>query len=154
MTTDLTASRTYPMAVADAFDAVLPMPLPELFCHWFGPIPPIRAVRQDGVWATPGQERVVELTGSGSMTETLLAVERPTRFAYRLTGIKGPLAPLVEQVAGEWAFAPAGTGARITWSWQVTPRGAVGRAAMPVFGWLWRGYARRALAEIDARLVG
>lgn len=153
MTTELEVSRTYPMAVADAFDAVLPMPLPDIFCHWFGPLPPIRATRQSGVWGTPGQERTVELAGPGTMTETLTDVERPARFAYRLTDIKGPLGGLVDGVDGRWAFSPAGSGVRITWSWSVTPRGALGRAAMPVFGWLWRGYARRALAELEARLV-
>jgi hypothetical protein len=154
VTTELAVSRTYPLGVGDAFDAVLPMPLPDLFCHWFGPLPPIRATRQSGVWSTAGQERVVELTGPGSMTETLTEVERPTHFAYRLTAIKGPLGALVDSVDGRWTFAPAGTGVRITWSWRVAPRGALGRASMPLFARLWRGYARRALAELEVRLVG
>jgi len=42
------------------------MPLPTLFKRWYGPIPPIKEVRdQSGDWDTVGQSRRIFLTGGG-----------------------------------------------------------------------------------------
>lgn len=137
------------VAVEDAFDGTLPLPLPQLFRHWYGPIPPIKEVLdQSGPWQVAGQTRTVRLTGGGSMAEELTGVDRPRAFDYRLTGISGPLSPLVRLVEGRWEFAPAGAGATVTWRWVIHPRSALAAPVMPVFGWLWKGYARRALAQL------
>ena len=48
---------------------------------------------------------------------------------------------------------PVGTGTRITWSWVVHPKSALGRFAMPTFARLWRGYAARGLQRIEELLV-
>lgn len=77
-------ARAIPVTVQDAFTATLPLPLPTLFRHWYGPIPPINVTRR----------------------------------------------------------------------WTIHPRSALSTPALPVFGWLWRGYARRALEELSGLLVG
>lgn len=148
-------SQAIPVSVDAAFDRTLGVPLPELMSRWYGPIPPIRAVReQSGSWDTPGQSRVLMMTGGGSAREVLTTVERPRLFGYVLTEINGPLAALVGSVEGQWIFAPAGIGTSITWRWIIHPKSVCAVPLMPVFGRLWKGYARRALQKLSVLLVG
>jgi hypothetical protein len=151
----VSASRTVPVEVQRAFDAVLTEPLPRIFSRRYGPIAPIREVRDQtgGVWGTVGQSRRIVLTDGGSMTERLTTVERPTSFGYEISELGGPLKALVGSITGEWRFEAAGTGTRITWSWEIQPASSIGRYALPVFARLWRGYARQALEEIEEILV-
>lgn len=152
----LTVEQTHdiPVDVQQAFDGTLPMPLPTLFRRWYGPIPPISQVlSQTGDWDAVGQSRTVLLKGGGSMREELTLVDPPKVFGYTLSNIKGPLSPLVDHVEGEWLFTPAGEGTTVTWRWTIHPRSRAGRAALPVFGRLWRGYAKRALDELERLLT-
>lgn len=155
MALEVEQSRDIPVGVDDAFHSTLLMPLPTLFRRWYGPIPPIsRVLHQSGEWNNAGQSRTVVLTGGGTVREDLTHVDPPRKFGYTLSEIKGPLAPLVGLVDGEWQFEPAGTGTRVTWRWIIHPRSRLAAPALPVFGWLWRGYARQALEDLSARLVG
>jgi hypothetical protein len=150
----LSYSRTFPADVEDAFDEVLTHDLARLFDRRYAAIPPIRAVRdQAGSWGTPGQTRTIALADGGTMREELLEVIRPSRFGYRIGAITGPMKPLVHSLDGAWEFEPAGTGVRITWSWQVRPAGRLGRLAMPVFRRMWLGYARQGFDSIEQLLV-
>ena len=156
MTSDvsLTYSRTYPSGVDDAFDEVLAHDLTRLFDRRYAAIPPIKAVKdQAGAWGTPGQTRTIALADGGTMRESLIEVDRPGKFAYRISDITGPMKPLVAGVEGAWTFEPAGTGVRITWSWNVRPAGRVGALAMPVFRRMWEGYARKGFDNIERLLV-
>lgn len=147
-------SRDVPVSVEDACHGTMPMPLPTLFRRWYGPIPPIsRVLHQSGTWSAVGETRTVVLTGGGSMREELTGVDTPHSFAYRLTEIKGPLAPLVGFIEGKWSFDPVGTGTRITWQWILHPRFGWAAPALHPFGLLWRGYARQALEDLSERLV-
>jgi Polyketide cyclase / dehydrase and lipid transport len=156
MTTPLTVqqSREMPVDVQQAFDGTRPMPLPTLFRRWYGPIPPIsRVSNQIGNWDAVGQTRTLFLTGGGSLHEELTSVDPPHAFGYILSDIKGPLAPLVGKVDGEWLFAPTAAGTTVTWRWTIHPRSRLSAATLPVFGWLWRGYARQSLEELERRLT-
>jgi hypothetical protein len=148
-------SRAIPVSVQAAFGGTVPIPLPALFHRWYGPIPPIKAVRdQTGDWDAVGKTRTVVLTGGGSMREELTSYEAPTSFGYTLTDVKGPLAPIVDHVEGLWAFETVGTGTKVTWRWSIHPRSALAAPVLPVFGKLWLGYARQSLEELSNRLVG
>jgi polyketide cyclase/dehydrase/lipid transport protein len=148
-------SRAIPVSVEHAFDGTLPIPLPVIFRRRYGPIPPIKEVRQQtGPWETPGQTRTVVLRGGGSMREELTRIDPPRSFGYRLTDIKGPLAPLVGGIDGEWLFTSAATGTEVTWRWSLHPKSALAAPLLPVFGRLWQGYARQALEQLSAQLVG
>ena len=147
-------SHVVAVTVEDAYARTLPIDLTVIFDRWFGPLPPIRQVReQDSEWGTVGQTRTVALKGGGTMREELLAVDAPRSFDYRLTGITGALAPLVDHIDGAWSFAAAGTGTEITWSWVLHPKSAVTRPVVVLLGRLWNGYARRALATLSRQLV-
>ncbi|TGD85534.1 SRPBCC family protein [Mycolicibacterium sp. CH28] len=148
-------SRAIPVAPQDAFANTLPIPLPALFNRWYGPIPPIKAVRdQTGDWSTAGQTRTVALVGGGGMRETLTAVDAPHSFGYTLTDVRGAMAPLIDHVEGAWEFSPQGTGTLVTWRWTLHPRSALSAPALPVFARIWRGYANRALETLSDHLLG
>ncbi len=150
----LSYSRTFPAEVEGAFDDVLADDLTRLFSRRFAAIPPIKRVRdQAGPWITAGQTRTIALADGGRMREELLEVSRPTRFAYRISGITGPMKALASSADGAWEFEPAGTGVRITWSWTLQPAGRLGRLAMPVFRRMWQGYARQGFDNIERLLV-
>lgn len=146
-------SRAIPVSPEDAFAKTLPMPLPLIFRRWFGPIGPVKSVHPTGDWGTVGQTRTVTQVGGGSMREELTLVDAPRAFAYTLSDITGPLAPLVVKVEGEWLFAPAGTGTDVTWRWLVYPKSDLTGRALPVFARAWRGYARQALEELSHQLL-
>lgn len=148
-------SRAIPVSPQEAFAKTMPMPLPELFSRWYGPIPPIKAVRgQAGNWATVGQNRTIALVGGGGMRETLTRVDPPNSFGYTLDDVRGAMAPLIHHVEGEWVFAPDGAGTNVTWRWTLHPRSALTAPLLPVFGRIWRGYARQALQTLSGYLVG
>lgn len=148
-------SRVVPVPVEEAFHRTLPIPLPDLFKRWHGPFPPIRQVgEQTGAWDAAGQTRTVRLAGGASMREELTSVDPPRSFGYRLTNVTGPMALLVDHVVGEWIFSPAAGGTEITWRWDVYARSARMSWALPLFGKLWKGYARKALGDLSAILTG
>ena len=132
-------SRSIPVEVDKAFGEVLVAPLPRIFSRRFGPLPPIREVRdQTGDWRSAGQTRTIVTSDGGTMREELTLVERSHRFGYEITGITGPMKPLIASVDGEWSFEPVGTGVRITWTWVLHPASGAAALAMPVFARLWR----------------
>ncbi|BBX72359.1 SRPBCC family protein [Mycobacterium shinjukuense] len=148
-------SRAIPVTVEDAYGGTLPISLPVICSHWYGPIPPIKEVRdQTGDWDAAGQTRVIAMVGGGSVRETLTDVDPPRSFGYTLSDIKGPLAPLVASVEGRWSFAPAGTGTTVTWQWTIHPKSAIVAPVLPLFGRMWKGYARGVLEKLSAQLVG
>lgn len=148
-------SRVVPVPVEEAFHRTLPAPLPDLFKRWHGPFPPVKQVReQTGAWDAAGQTRTVRLAGGASMREELTSVDPPRSFGYRLTNVTGPMALLVDHVVGEWIFTPAAGGTEITWRWDVYAKSALTSRALPLFGRLWKGYARKALGDLSAILTG
>jgi len=151
---ELEQSRTFPVPVPEAFERVLAAPLEQVFARRYGALPPVRGVHdQDGAWGTVGQTRVIALGDGGSMRERLTSVVSDSRFDYVVEDVTGPMRALVDSLEGTWAFAPAGTGVRITWAWTVHPRGRFGALAMPAFARLWRGYARQAMEQIESLIV-
>ena len=148
-------SRVIPVSVEKAFAGTLPLPLPTIFSHWYGPIGPIKDVRdQTGEWDTAGQTRVVMLTPSGSFHEELTSLDPPHSFGYALTGITGPLGLLVGRADGQWRFAASGDATEVTWRWNIHPRSALAALLLPALGLLWKGYARKSLETLSALLTG
>ena len=137
------------------FEAVLSLPLPQLYSRRYGPMPPIVAVRdQQGSFDTAGQTRVVVLADGGAMHEELLALERPGRFSNRLTVLKGPFRPLVSTVEESWTFREVGSMTEATWEWNLYPRSALARLLLPVVARLWRGYAGGVLEQLAVETSG
>jgi len=136
------------------FEAALSLPLPQLYCRRYGPLPPIVEVRdQHGAWDTVGQTRVFVTADRGSMREEMLAIESPTTFTNRLTVLTGPFRPVVATIEESWSFAEAGSGTEATWEWNLFPRSAPARLALPVVGRLWRGYAGGVLEQLTLEVT-
>ncbi|HRW36991.1 MAG: SRPBCC family protein [Acidimicrobiales bacterium] len=150
----VSCSRTYPVPADRAYELTVAWPLEELFHRRYGPIPPIVGTDQDGEWGTFGQVRTIHLADGGSMQERLTTVEPPHRFGYEITGVTGPMKPLAARIEGTWAFEEVGTGCRITWTWVIHPASSASGLVLPVFGRIWKGYARRALDHLEALLLG
>jgi len=146
-------SRAYPVSLDDAFSHTLVLPLDQLFCRRFGPLPPIASTTQDGVWSTAGQVRTIHTADGGSMREQLVEVDRPNSFSYELSEVTGPMKPLASRVEGRWTFEEVGTGARVTWSWTVHPASKLSGLILPIFGKLWTGYARRSFETLEQLLL-
>jgi hypothetical protein len=150
----MTQSRAIPVDPESAFHRTLVTPLPGLFRRRYGPIAPVKAVLgQTGEWGTVGQTRTVTQVGGGTMREELTLVDPPRAFGYTLSGITGPLAPLVNHIEGLWSFTPVGTGTDITWRWEVYPKSSAATVAMPVFARLWRGFARQSLEVLSDEML-
>jgi len=133
-------SRVIPVSVDDAFAGTLPIPLTTVFSRWYGPIGPIKEVRdQHGEWGIVGQTRTVLLSPTGSFHEELTCL--------------GPLGLLIGRAEGEWTFVPSGTATTITWSWNIHAASRLAAPFLPVLGRLWKGYARQSLATLSAELT-
>jgi Polyketide cyclase / dehydrase and lipid transport len=148
-------SRAIPVTVEDAFAGTLPIPLTHICSQWYGLFPPVKEVRgQSGDWDAPGQTRVITMVGGGGLQEQLTSVDPPRSFAYTLSGITGPMAPLVSKIDGRWSFTPAGTGTNVTWQWTIHPKSDLAAPLLPVLGKMWKGYARVTLEKLSQQLVG
>ena len=150
----LTSSSVVAVTPEVAFDGVLASPLPELFAERSGPIPPVReCTGQVGDWGDVGQTRTIVLADGSSNLETLVALDRPGSYRYRLTDFTGSMKALIRSVDGEFAFAAHDGGTRATWTWQLHPTHAVARLLLPVMGVFWRRYATRMWPRFAARLT-
>ena len=155
MARSVARSRAIPVSPGDAFERTLPMSLPTLFRRWYGPIPPIKEIRdQHGDWNRVGETRTIALVGGGTMRETLTEIDPARSFGYTITDVTGPMALLIDHIEGAWIFDPAGTGTRVTWRWILYPKSVLSAPALPAFARLWRGYAGQALESLSDYLVG
>lgn len=148
-------SRAIPVAVGEAFAKTMPIPLTVICSRWYGLFPPIKEVRdQTGDWDAAGQTRVIRMVGGGSVQEELTSVDPPRSFAYTLSGVKGAMALLVSSVDGKWSFAPAANGTTVSWQWTIHAKSGLVAPLLPLFGNMWKGYARATLEKLSQQLVG
>src|ERR1700739_1770243 len=57
---------------------------------------------------------------------------------------------LCDHVLGEWVFAPKDGGTELSWCWTIYRKSPLTSWALPVFGRLWKGYARQVLMDLSA----
>jgi hypothetical protein len=147
--TTVRQSRVIDAPIDTVFEAVLSLPLPQLYRRRYGPMPPIVEVRdQQGAWDSPGQTRVFVTADGGSMREEMLSIHRPRQFSNRLTVLTGPFKPVVSTVEESWTFRDVGAATEATWEWSLYPRSAGARLLLPLIARLWRGYARGVLDQL------
>ena len=149
------ASRLVAVEPTVAFDRLIAARLPEVFSRRFAAFPAVREVIDDDPdgWGTVGHVRTIVLADGGHLRETLTAVDRPHSYSYVLDDIGGSLRPFVSTVDGTWSVTPEGTGARIGWAWTLHPKTSPARLTMNVIGRMWKGYADRALTELETILM-
>jgi hypothetical protein len=64
------------------------------------------------------------------------------------------MALLVSSVEGKWSFAPAATGTTVSWQWTIHAKSGLVAPLLPVFGNMWKGYARATLEKLSQQLAG
>ena len=93
------------------------------------------------------------LTDGGSLRETLTSVDRPHGYAYVLDDLARQAPAVRGSIEGAWSVTPHGTGAQIGWAWTLHPAAPPARLTMNVIGRMWKGYADRALEELETILM-
>jgi len=79
-----------------------------------GPIPALRRITPLAPPAI-GSTREVESSDDSVLIERITLFDPPHRHAYTLSGLRPPLAWLVNTGAADWIFAAAGSATRVTW---------------------------------------
>jgi len=148
------ASRVVSVEPGVAFDRLMGVRLTDVFTRRFAAFPAVAEVTdQPDDWGAVGQTRTIVLADGGRLRETLTDVERPHSFAYLLDRIEGPLRHFVDTIDGVWTITPQDGGTRIGWAWTFHPKASPARLTTSVLGRMWKGYADRALLELEAILT-
>ena len=148
------ASRLVAVAPVAAFDQLMNVQLADVFTRRYAAFPSVTEVTdQPADWGTVGQTRTIVLADDGRLRETLTSIDRPHGFSYVLDQIEGPLRHFVHTVDGSWTITPEDGGSRVIWAWTFYPKASPARLTTSVIGRMWKGYADRALVELETILT-
>ncbi|SHM72131.1 hypothetical protein [Mucilaginibacter sp. OK098] len=112
-----------------AFDYIQPVPLNIIFPGYHN-IPAIVKTDEQKLWITPGKSRTVTFADGNSAFESMLHVDYPNYFSYKLENFSSEnLNSLVERVDGAWVFiALEDDKVLIDWKYVFTPKSDEARA--------------------------
>lgn len=137
----------------DVFDYATNLSAASDYFVGYGPVPAIRSMEMiDGAKPVVGESRRIMLADGNMLREEIVALDRPRRHAYRVTGYASPFSMLVRRGHGDWSFVPTGDGVRVTWNYVYELTSPLAwPLAWPLVKWPMRGAMKRALDRIAAR---
>jgi hypothetical protein len=114
---------TIHVPIKSAFDYIQPVSLPTIF-PGYSNIPSIVKTNEQEYWIKAGLSRTVTFADGNSALESMLHVDYPNYFSYRIENFTAEgLSNLIEKVEGAWVFIPIEDGkVTIGWKYVITPR--------------------------------
>ncbi|PZR11018.1 MAG: MxaD family protein [Flavobacterium psychrophilum] len=104
-----------------AFEYIVPIPLSLIF-KGNQSVPAIVKTDEQAKWITPGLSRTVTWADGNTAQETLLTVETPRTFSYRIQNFTSNLKNLIDKIQGEWIFTETEDGGvQIDWKYVMYP---------------------------------
>lgn len=141
---------TIDAAVADVFALALdPERFPPLF-RGCGPVPGLLKIVPQASPAVGALRDVYSADGS-CLQERITELQPPHRHAYRLSGLRPPLAWLVRGGQADWSFAGEAQGTRVIWRYDWHPSHAL---AWPLAWLLLQGCLRIAMRRCLRAMAG
>ena len=155
----ITLSATANRPIDVAWNAFVPVALPDVFPKAKGPVPAVvKVTGQTGRWDKVGESRLVHL-GDGAIVTEAITLSDPTegaapqngqaRFGYRVSGFARPFGLLTSEANGFWTFDEVAGVTRITWRYTFTPTSFLTRPIMAlVVRTFWKSYMADGLANV------
>ncbi len=110
-----------------AFEYIVPVELSHIFKRYKN-LPAIVKTDETEKWIRPGLTRTVYFEDGTTAKESLLTVDRPHSFSYKIEDFTSPLRHLAKKVEGDWVFTPLEDGrTKIQWTYKVIPRNSITR---------------------------
>ena len=82
----------------------------------------VKVLCKPGDVIKPGSVRHLQMTDGSVLDENFVEFERPSSFAYQMSGIRPPLSLLVSAAGGRWVYTGDDKHTRITWTYTCTAR--------------------------------
>ncbi|MEL6369477.1 MAG: SRPBCC family protein [Pseudomonadota bacterium] len=144
---------TVPRPSDEVFDHAAAM-RPEALVQRRGPMPGI--VRAEGAipYTAVGDIRTLSMSDGNTLTETLTAIEPPSRYAYTVSSFAGWFAALATAADTTWFFEEADGATTVTWQVEFIPNGTAGRLFLPfVVQSFWPGFMAASLDRLKTSLT-
>ena len=145
----LTFARTLALTPGSAYATILDSDPRRVFDRRYMVLAPLSSHETDDQWGAVGGTRGIRASDSSSFCEVLTELDPPRRLRYDMTQISGPLRLIAREVSVCWTFDHHPHGARIAWSWEVTPPNRLSAALESFFRPQWSRYAGRALGRLE-----
>ncbi|MEL6467814.1 MAG: SRPBCC family protein [Pseudomonadota bacterium] len=75
-----------------------------------------------GDWSHPGSARIVKFDDGLEAREEVVALIRPSYFAYQLSDFTGPMGDMVDFAFAEFVFTPIGSRTKVRWTYAFRPK--------------------------------
>ena len=122
----------------------------------YGPIPGVTAVSlQEATELAEGVRRRITTSDGVSMTETVLAFERPSVHRYHWGGeLEPPFAWLVAGATGDWVFTDVPQGTQVSWTYTFELTSWLAAPITWPLTWVFRQWMSRVLDALAASREG